>query len=145
MIGENFQLPKQASTSRRISTRIRANGIVAVTTGLGKPVVARINDIGTGGVSFLHVHDREIANSELKMDILIFDVLSDDELLISHLEGQVKSKELVSDPDSSAPIWRFSVEFRDLDAMHRQTLSTCLSLGLNGCLNTRHSPAKKVA
>ncbi|KJS01170.1 MAG: hypothetical protein VR65_09705 [Desulfobulbaceae bacterium BRH_c16a] len=113
--------------------------------GCEKPVVARINDIGTGGVSFLHVHDREIADSEIKMDILIFDVQSDDELLISHLEGQVKSKELVSDPDSKAPVWRFSVEFRDLDARHRQTLSTCLRQGLNGGLNSRYSLAKKVA
>lgn len=93
----------------------------------------------------MHIHDRDIADSEIKMDILIFDVQSDDELLISHLEGQVKSKELVADPDSRAPIWRFSVEFRDLDVRYRQTLSTCLRLGLNGCLNSRHSPAKKVA
>jgi hypothetical protein len=86
-------------------------------------------------MSFLHVNDQGIATSETMMDILIFDAQSDDEFLISQIKGRVKSKELIADPENKAPIWRFSVEFSDLDFENRQILETCLGLALNRYLD----------
>jgi hypothetical protein len=95
---------------RRKSNRLRINGIVALTS-FEKPVVTRIYDIAPGGVSFLHTNEIYISDNEFKMDILIFDNLTDFEYLINQAHGRVKSRNLVSDPKNKAPIWRFSVEF----------------------------------
>lgn len=134
MIQENFILNRQDLIPGGMSTRFRANGIVAL-PGCEKPIVARIYDLAADGMSFLHVNDQGIAASETVMDILIFDAQSDDEFLISQIKGCVKSKELIADPENKAPIWRFSVEFADLDFEHRQVLETCLSLVLNRYLD----------
>ena len=134
MIQENIVFHKRNVVSRRISTRFRANGIVALPGGI-KPIVARVYDIATDGMSFLHVNDQGITSSAIKMDILIFDVQSDDEFFISLIKGRVKSKELVTDPENKAPIWLFNVEFLDLDAGHRQALKTCVRLVINGSLH----------
>lgn len=87
-------------------------------------------------MSFLHVNEQGIVGDDIKMEILIYDVQSNDEFLISQINGRVKSKNLISDPTDNEPIWRFSVEFLDLDATQRQTLKTCLGLALNSCLDS---------
>lgn len=134
MIQGNRIAQNQDVISRRISTRFRANGIVAL-PGFEKPIVARVYDIATNGVSFLHVNEQGITSSEIEMDILIFDIQSDDEFFINQIKGRVKSKELVADPQNKAPIWLFSVEFVDLDAKHSRDLITCVGLALNGSLD----------
>lgn len=134
MIQEHIAFHKQNVVSRRTSKRFRANGIVALPNG-EKPIVARVYDIATDGMSFLHVNDQGIASSAIKMDILIFDVQSDDEFFISLIKGRVISKERITDPENKAPIWLFRVEFLDLDASHRQALKTCVRLAINGSLH----------
>ncbi len=100
---------------KRKSLRFRVKGIVALTN-FEQPVVTNIFDIASGGVSFLHAREQDIPNKEFKMDILIFDSQTDLEYFISQIKGRIKSKDLVIDPKSKEPRWRFSVEFVDLDS-----------------------------
>ena len=86
-------------------------------TDSGTPVVSLIYDLAQGGVSFLHGGTTEIRNDELHMDILIFDILMDFEYFINQVKGSVKGRRLVLDPKSNVPVWRYHVEFRDLDYM----------------------------
>lgn len=130
MIQENFILNKHDAMPGNMSTRFRANGIVAL-PGCEKPIVARIYDLAADGMSFLHVNDQGIATTETVMDILVFDAQSDEEFLISQIKGRVKSKELIADPENKAQIWRFCIEFADLDSEQQQELATCLDLALN--------------
>lgn len=130
--------------SRRISTRVRANGIVALTGG-EKPVVTRIYDIGAGGLSFLHVDAREDTGIHLTMDVLLFDVHHGEELLIGQLKGRVTARELVADPVRKAPAWRYGVEFINLEAGQRRALKKCVGLALDRCWEARQTPVRKVA
>ncbi len=77
--------------SKRKAYRIRTNGIVALTN-FAKPVVTKNYDIGPGRVSFLYANETDITESALKMDILIFDILTKFEYLINQVKGRVKSK-----------------------------------------------------
>lgn len=106
---------------KRKSTRFNSNGIVALTS-FAKPVVTNIYDIATGGVSFLHTNEWDICSNHVDMDILIFDNHSDSEYFISHVTGRVKSRKLVIDLKSNAPVWRFSVEFIDFDSLKQNML-----------------------
>ncbi len=110
----------------RKSSRTRANGIVALTN-FTKPVVTKIYDLAPGGVSFLYANETEITESALKMDILIFDILTNFEYLISQVSGNVKSKRLVTHPKSKAPTWRYSVAFVDLDSAKQNRLKVIFS------------------
>lgn len=96
-------------------------------------------------MSFLHVNDGEAAGSQLTMDILLFDVQNDEELLIGHINGRIIAKELVADPDRNAPAWRYGVEFTDLDARQRLALKRCVGLALDRSLYARQNPVRKVA
>ncbi len=49
------------------------------------------------------------------MDILVFDILMDFEYYFSHIKGRVKDQQLVADSRSIAPVWRYHVEFLELD------------------------------
>lgn len=108
---------------KRKSKRFRTNGIVAL-SGLEKPVLSNIYDIGSGGVSFLHVDEIAVGNDEFTMDILIYDSLTGFEYFISRLKGRAVWRELVSDPENNFPIWRFNVEFFDLDSSRQSKLQT---------------------
>ena len=112
---------------RRKSKRLRTNGIVALTC-FEKLVVNNIYDIAEGGVSFLQANENEISKSEFEMDILIYDGLTDFEYLISRIKGRVKWKGLVFDPEIDRPIWRFNVEFTDLDGSQQYKLQRLYSL-----------------
>ncbi len=107
--------------SRRKSNRTRANGIVALTNFI-KPVVTKIYDIAQGGVSFFCADETDVTESALQMDILIFDNLTNFEFLINEIKGSIKSKNLVADPKSKKPTWRYSVEFVDLDSVQQNRL-----------------------
>ncbi len=107
----------------RKADRFRTNGVVAL-TGLADPVLTNIYDIGTGGVSFLHLDEIAAGKDELKMDILIYDCLTDFEYFIGQLKGRVVWKELVSNPVNSTPIWRYNVVFSDLDSSQLTALQT---------------------
>ena len=104
------------SSSKRKWKRIKTNGIVALTDA-ETPVVSLIYDLAQGGVSFLHGGATEIIDDELHMDILIFDILLDFEYFISQIKGSVKGHQLVMDPKSNVPVWRYHVEFCELDNM----------------------------
>ena len=114
-------------STRRKSTRLRANGIVALTC-FEQLVVSNIYDIAEGGVSFLQASENEISKSQFEMDILIYDGFTGFEYLISHIRGRVKWKGLVLDPEIDKPIWRFNVEFTDLDDSQRYKLQRLCSL-----------------
>ena len=106
---------------KRKSVRFRVTGIVALTN-FEQPVVTTICDIAPGGVSFFHAGEKDITNNEFKMDILIFDSQTDRECFISQIKGRIKSKNLVVDPKSKEPRWRFSIEFLDNSfVLHRFT------------------------
>lgn len=113
--------PPDVHHTKRTSNRTRTNGIVALTN-FAKPVVTKIYDIAPGGVSFLHSSEIDSTESALQMDILIFDNLTNFEYLINEIKGCVKSKNLVEEPKSKKPIWRYSVAFIDLDSEKQQRL-----------------------
>lgn len=113
--------PNNLQKTRRKAIRFRPNGIVALTT-LEQPIVTNICDIASGGVAFWHQNERDITNSEFKMDILIFDCQTYFEYFIGQAKGRVKSKELVSDPENKTASWRFGVEFLDLDSLTESIL-----------------------
>ncbi len=118
--------PGDFCRQKRKSTRFKTNGIVALTS-FAKPVVTNIYDIAPGGVSFLHANAWDICHNQFKMDILIFDTHSDSEYFISQVNGRVKSRKLVTDLKSNAPVWRFSVEFIDFDSLRQTMLLTFCS------------------
>jgi hypothetical protein len=99
---------------RRRFNRLRITGIAALTR-FEKPVVNIIYDIAEGGVSFLQTNESDISTDEFEMDILVFDSLTDFEYLIGHVMGRVRWKGLVFAPELKEPIWRFNVEFINLD------------------------------
>ena len=107
--------------TKRKSTRIMANGIVALTNFV-KPVVTKIYDIAPGGVSFLYVDEMDVAAEALEMDILIFNVQTDFEYLINQVMGRVTSKKLFTDRNSRLPTWRYGVEFVDIDSEKQNKL-----------------------
>ena len=113
--------PNGCQSIRRKSKRLRANGIVALTC-FEKLVVSSIYDIAEGGVSFLQANENEISKSEFEMDILIYDSLTGFEYSISHIMGRVKWKSLVFGSEIHEPIWRFNIEFIDLDSLQRKKL-----------------------
>lgn len=127
--GTNFihYNPKDFQDTKRKSIRYRINGIVALTS-FEKLVVTNIYDISLGGLSFLHGNDTDLTNSQLKMDILIFDIQSDFEYFISGVKGQLNSKELFLEKVSNVPIWRCHVEFLDLDGLQQSLLQTLCNL-----------------
>ncbi len=111
--------------TKRKSNRTRANGIVALTN-FTKPVVTRIYDIAPGGISLLCAEEMDVTDGALKMDILIFDILTNFEYLINQVTGRIKSKKLVAHPKSKTPAWRYSVAFVDFDSsMQNRLKSIC--------------------
>ena len=110
--------------SRRASARIRARGVVALTS-LEEPVIARSYDIAPGGVSFLHLKDLDLAGGEITMDILLFDARTDIEHFISQAKGRITWKECISDPESDETVLRFGVEFLELDFPQQDVLRSC--------------------
>jgi hypothetical protein len=128
--------PNDDQNARRKLTRFRANGIVMMTS-FGKLVVTNIYDIAPGGVSFLSASDRDVEKSQFNMDILIFDGLSDFEYFIDQVKGRVTSKQLFSLPRINEPIWRFGVEFYDLDCSHRKMLKKFCSQAFDRCSVSR--------
>ncbi len=112
---------------RRKSVRFVTKGIV-VLTGFEEPVVANICDIASEGISFVHADKKNIINFDFKMEVLIYDSQTDFEYFISQISGRGKSVELVSDPTSNLPIWRYGVEFLDINSSQRNRLQACSSL-----------------
>ncbi|TKB06361.1 PilZ domain-containing protein [Desulforhopalus sp. IMCC35007] len=112
---------------RRQSIRFETKGIV-VLTGFEEPVVANIYDIAPGGVSFVHADKKNINNVDLKMEILIYDSHTDFDYFIGQISGRGKFMELVSDPINKLPVWRYGVEFSDIDSPQHSRLQTCYSL-----------------
>ncbi len=102
-------------------------GVVAVTAS-AYAVVTNIYDISPGGVSFLFENDSDVTACELKMDIVIYDAQTDFDYCIFHLNGLVRSKELVLAPKSNKPIWRIGVEFTDIDCLQQSLLDTFCGL-----------------
>jgi hypothetical protein len=113
--GENY------NSMKRKANRFRTNGIVALTN-LEKPVLSNIYDISSGGASFLHVDETAVDKVEIKMDILIYDSLTDFEYFISQVNGRVVWRELVADPENNFPVWRFNVAFFDMDSAQQSKL-----------------------
>ena len=127
------------SSSKRKWKRIKTNGIVAL-TGIETPFVSLIYDLAQGGVSFLHA--TEIIEEELHMDILIFDILLDFEYFINQIKGSVKGRQLVLDPKSNVPVWRYHVEFCELDNVKINLLQTFCNIAdpspLPACLTSKY-------
>lgn len=121
---------KKHQYSRRKSTRHKAKGIVVLTK-FEAPIVTCICDIGQGGLSFFSTNEKDVTENEFKMDILLFEGKSDFEYFIAQVKGRVKSKHLVAHTESKAPIWRFGVEFLDLDSAEPSMLKACCSLGFD--------------
>lgn len=113
--------------TKRKSNRTRANGIAALTN-FAKPVVTRIYDIALGGISLLCAEEMDVTDGALKMDILVFDSLTNFEYLINQVTGHVKSKKIVTDPKSKSPTWRYSVEFVGLDSVEQNRLKMLFTL-----------------
>lgn len=109
------------SPSQRRWSRIKTNGIVALTS-YEKPVVTLIHDIAEGGLSFLHAAEIDVIDDDIRMDILIFHSILDFEYYISHVHGRVKMRQQVADPKDNVPVWRYHVEFIDLDRKNCQLL-----------------------
>jgi len=116
--------------ARRKSIRFKAKGIVVLTK-FEAPVVTCICDIGPGGLSFFSTNEEDVTEKEFKMDILLFEGQADFEYFIGQVKGRVKSKRLVAHTESNAPIWRFGVEFLDLDSAEPSMLKACCSLGFD--------------
>jgi hypothetical protein len=121
MLREYIAAHKHDVICKRTSTRSRANGIVALMD-IDEPIISRINDIAQGGVSFLHGEPLHLPTNEIRMDILIFDVQTNVEYFMSHVKGRIKSTECIADPQGNLPILHFSVEFLELEALHRNVL-----------------------
>lgn len=113
--------------NKRQSIRLVIKGIV-VLTGFEEPVVANIYDIAPGGVSFVHADEKNITNVDFKMEILIYDSQTDFDYFIGQISGRGKSMELVSDSINSSRLWRYGVEFSDINSSQHNRLQTCYSL-----------------
>lgn len=114
---------------RRTSTRKRAHGVVALTNSGNIPIITRINDIGVGGVSFLHTDDRGRTEEEIKMDIIIFDGKGNNDCFLSAITGRLKAMHIIVEHRTQKPVWRYSVEFTKLNAMQRYTLQSYMEQG----------------
>lgn len=103
--GKNFihYNPNDYQHTKQKSIRSRINGILALTS-LEKLLVPNIYDISLGGLSFLHANEKDVSNSLFKMDIVIFDIQTDFEYLITGVKGWVNSKELSLEPCNRVPI-----------------------------------------
>ena len=113
--------------TRRKSIRFVTKGIV-VLTGFEEPLVANIYDIAPGGVSFVHADQKNINNVDFKMEILIYDSKTDFDFFIGQISGRGKFMELVFDPINNLPIWRYGIEFVDINSPQHNRLQTCYSL-----------------
>lgn len=109
---------------RRTSARKRVHGVVALTNSGDIPLITRINDIGPGGVSFLHTDDRGRTEDEIQMDIIIFDGKGDNDCFLSGITGRLKALHIIVEPRTQKPVWRYSVEFTKLNAMQIYTLQS---------------------
>lgn len=89
--------------------------------------MTNIYDITVGGVSFLHTNEKKLSDSELQMDILIFDSQTNFEYFIGPINGRITSKEQVPHPKSKSLVWRYGVEFFNLDVLNRNKLATFCS------------------
>jgi hypothetical protein len=110
----------KSQKTQRTAHRFKTRGIVVFTIA-GKPAVANVNDIATGGVSFLYADEIDI-NNLLTMDILIFDSQTKFEYLIPQINGQMTSRTSAAAPKCSGQCWRYGVEFIDIDRS-KKTLS----------------------
>lgn len=113
--------------TKRESNRLRTKGIVVVAS-FEIPVVTNILDIAPGGVSFLYANDLDIINSKIRMDILIFDGRTNFEYFITQVKGRVTSISSVNLPKSNEQVWRYGVEFLDLDISKKSILLTLFNL-----------------
>ena len=114
--------------SRRTSSRFKARGILTLTD-LEDPIIARIFDIAPGGLSFLYPNDFNFPGREIKMDIIIFDDLTDSEYFINEAKGKITSKQCISDPENGTPFLRYGVEFLELGSLHQDVLKACCDQG----------------
>lgn len=107
--------------TKRTASRFRTTGIVVFSIA-GKPAVANINDIATGGVSFLYTDEIDVSSNILTMDILIFDSQTKFEYLIPQINGQMTSRISAVAPKCQAQCWRYGVEFVDIDSSKKKFL-----------------------
>lgn len=130
--------------SKRKLVRYMTNGIVALTSS-EEPVITNIYDISPGGVAFLSRNESDVSANELKMDIVIFDSQTDFEYFILQVKGRVRSKELVTAPKSNKPIWRFGVEFLELDCLKQSLLRTFCGMERTTRVCNPSQPLAKIA
>lgn len=107
---------------RRTSLRIVANGVVALMN-RDSLVVARIYDIALGGFSFLRANDSDLPGSEIRMDILLFEMKNNIELFISQARCRILGKDHMYEPGIGTSVLRFRVKFLHLNPEHRDILS----------------------
>lgn len=112
---------------KRRSKRVRTRGIV-VLGNIDSPVVTSICDIALGGVSFFFGKEIDILNREFKMDILIYDSQTEFEYSITQIKGQVTYNTLLPMSRGDGPIWRYGVEFVDMDSAKENLLQTFFKL-----------------
>ena len=126
MLRKEVVSDKSTTLSRRRSTRVRAHGILTL-TGLGRPIVAVLHDIGLGGVSFLYSGRVKGLRSknEIHMEILIFYGATEPEYYIRHIKGRFISRSRTTDLQSHSQLIRFNVEFLELDSRNRDILKAC--------------------
>lgn len=113
--------------SRRGSARLWANGVVAMTISGDEPIISRINDIAPGGISFFHAEARVKTDSEVRMDIVIFDDERDNDCFLDEVRGLIKSVQVIRDRQSEEPIWRYSIEFIEIKKLQQNNLKAYLN------------------
>lgn len=115
---------------KRKSIRIRTKGIVALAD-FEEPLIAILYDITPDGVSFLYSNDRTLTSDKFTMNILLFDSLTNFEYCIDDVDGRVRFRRRVTAPKSTMPIWRFGVQFQNLDDNKLKLLEKGCSLTHN--------------
>lgn len=91
-----------------------------------KPVVTIIYDIALGGVSFFFAKEIVDFYDDFTMDILIYDSLTNFEYSITEIKGQLSSGIQMRDATGIGLIWRYGVEFLDMNSEQIVLLETLL-------------------
>jgi hypothetical protein len=112
--------------TRRKADRLRARGIVVLADS-HKGLVTNLCDIAPGGVSFLHTCAIDRSGPELRIDILIYENQSDFECFIPAITGRVRSGTMVTDRKSNKQMWRYGIEFLQMDSTANDLLLTFCS------------------
>ena len=127
----------EQSHIRRRATRCKAHGIV-VLKDFKKPLITNIYDISTRGVSFWQNNRKKLTEDTFNMDILIFDVQTGFEYLISQLEGQViYTDKLVRHPVTDTLVRRCGLKFIHKNSASRTIVERCCSMLFNQCQTCR--------